>query len=80
MQNTSVLKNYLSDDLISECIDLFIKHKENCVSYIETEVLLPNLDIIDAKLASKNNAASLAYEVYYAMVAMLSSTPNTKIN
>lgn len=65
---TVKIADFLTKDQAAKAIALYEAHGHwDAVDEIRTQVIVPNLSTIDAKLGQRNDARYLAYAVVYAL-------------
>jgi hypothetical protein len=68
MTRLVVLKDFLTDSEILECIRLREQHGSDATRLIAERIIAPNLERIDRSTGQDNDAMYLAYAVEYALM------------
>ena len=64
---TITLPQFLTEGQIAEAAALYEAYGMDAASQIRTQVIEPNMAVIDAKLGQENDARYLAYAVVYVL-------------
>jgi hypothetical protein len=68
---TMILPDFLTDAQIDAALKLYEVHGMDAAAKICTQVIEPNMAVINAKLGQENNARYLAYAVVYVLSQLI---------